>query len=191
LPNASKGFWAKATQLVTTVFSRVCGEGFFGEIQEFLGLFSGMFASMRDHAVKVRELLQSEESAFVLVTSPEPSALAEVAFFRDQIKKKGLPFAGYVLNRSWAYTRGFVSPDTLPRPEEVPACAAEASRKLLLLADEEMKRAIRDRALLSSLRERAEGASATASPHLGEGIEDLRGLVDLAQCLVVPSAARG
>jgi anion-transporting ArsA/GET3 family ATPase len=191
LPGKGGALWKRATQLVSIVFGRAFGDGFFHDLQEFLGLFAGMFSRMREHATHVRTILQSQATAYVLVTSPEPAALAEVAFFREQIREKGLPFAGYVLNRSWAFTRGFKNPTGIPAPDNAPACAAEAARKLQVLAEEELVRAVRDRSLLERLRDRSGGAFATASPHLGEGIEDLRGLVDLARCLVLPSAARG
>jgi anion-transporting ArsA/GET3 family ATPase len=191
LPDRGGLLWRRATHLISVVFGRAFGDGFFRDLQEFLGLFAGMFSGMREHATHVRTILQSEATSYLLVTSPEPAALAEVAYFREQIRAKGLPFAGYVLNRSWAFTRGFRSPSGIPAPAGAPACASEAARKLGLLADEELARAARDRSLLDGLRARAGGGFATASPNLGEGIEDLRGLVNLARCLVLPSAASG
>ncbi|MFO0679108.1 MAG: ArsA-related P-loop ATPase [Polyangiaceae bacterium] len=192
LPKKSSGlFWKRATELVGTVFGRVFGEGFFGDIQEFLGLFSGMFASMREHATAVRELLQSDDASFVLVTSPEPTALAEVAFFRQRILDMGLPFAGYVLNRSWAYTRGFESPESFDVPADAPDLVRSAHEKLVAFANEERERAAHDRDLLAKLREASETVSAVASPHLGEGIEDLAGLVNLARSLTATGSARG
>jgi anion-transporting ArsA/GET3 family ATPase len=188
LPGRGGMLMKRATQLINMVFSRAFGEGFFRDLQEFLALFAGMFADMREHARDVRKILQSQATSYVLVTSPEPAALEEVAFFREELRKKGLPFAGYVLNRSWAFTRGFVSPAGLSPPPDAPECAAEATRKLCALAEEELARAVRDRSLLDQLRERA-GGFAIASPNLGEGIEDLRGLVELAESLVLPSRA--
>jgi anion-transporting ArsA/GET3 family ATPase len=191
LPQTRGAIWQRATHLIGAVFSRVFGEGFFRDIQEFLSLFSGMFGPMREHSLLVRKLLQSDDAAFILVTTPEPSALAEVAFFRNRLKSKNLPFAGYVLNRSWAYTRGFAIPTELPMPLELPPYAAEASRKLMALVEEENLRARVDRDLLHKLRAQSDGGFATATPHLGEGVEDLRGLVTLAHCLVQPSTLHG
>ena len=103
-------FFNAASSLISTVFTKVFGEGFYEELQLFLGAFAGMFGSMRVHAKEVRELLMSPESSFVLVTSPEPSALAEAHFFQKRLEELEVPFEGYVLNRSWAYTRGCCHP---------------------------------------------------------------------------------
>ncbi len=173
-----------ASDLVERVFTRAFGEGFFQDLQDFLGAFSGMFGGMRAHAEAVRELLTSDASAFVLVTSPEPAALAEASFFQKKIGELGLPFAGYVLNRSWAYTRGLVAPEEIPLPEGAGEAERGALRKLGQLADAERWRAQRDRDLLARLRMETSSGAAIATPHLGGAVEDLAGLTELARNLV-------
>jgi anion-transporting ArsA/GET3 family ATPase len=172
-----------ASELIHSVFTKAFGEGFYEDLQSFLGAFSGMFGGMRAHADAVRTLLSGDEAAFLLVTSPEPAALAEASFFQSRIRALGLPFAGYVLNRSWAYTRGFVGPESLADAALDPA-ATLAVRKLTQLADAERFRARRDRDLLARLRMEAGGGSAIATPHLGGAVEDLVGLAALARNLV-------
>ena len=173
-----------AAELVHSVFTKAFGEGFYEELQTFLSAFSGMFGGMRAHAEAVRALLTSTEATFVLVTSPEPAALAEASFFQERIRHLGLPFAGYVLNRSWAYTRGFVGPESIAVGSEAPELERMALRKLGQLADGERWRAQRDRDLLARLRMEAGSGSAIATPHLGGAVEDLAGLGELARNLV-------
>ncbi len=192
-----KGALARAaSDLVERVFTKAFGEGFYKDLQDFLGAFSGMFGGMRAHAEAVRRLLSSEEAAFVLVTSPEPAALAEAGFFQEKITQLGLPFAGYVLNRSWAYTRGFAGPEAIVLPPGADEHQRVALRKLGQLADGERWRAQRDRDLLARLRMDAAhqslgtaaggegGGAAIATPHLGGAVEDLAGLAELARNLV-------
>lgn len=176
------GLLRAASGLIENVFTRIFGPGFYEELQGFLDAFSGMFGSMRAHSEAVRTLLTSDASTFVLVTSPEPSALAEASFFQAKIESLGVPFAGYVLNRSWAYTRGFGPPEA-PGDDAAPALRSGMG-KLSALAQEERRRAERDRMLLSTLRTRTAAGHALATPHLGGAIEDLAGLVDLARNLV-------
>ena len=180
LPSGGAGglFARRARQLVASVFERVFGAGFFEDLQEFLGAFSGMFTAMRSHSESVRKLLTSEEATFLVVTSPEPSALEEGAFLHDRLIDMGLPFGGYVLNRSWAYTRGLESPETIVLPADAPEHTRTGMRKLAALADEERRLAGRDRALLARLADK--GGNAAATPHLGGAIEDFDGLVELA-----------
>jgi len=189
LPSKGGGgglFWGRARQLVTNIFGRIFGEGFFEEIQGFLGAFSGMFSAMRGHSESVRKLLLSDESAFIVVTSPDPSAMVEGAFLEEKLREMDLPFAGYVLNRSWAYTRGLVHPRELPRAADITAIGESALDKLAGLADEELRLAERDRELLAKLRDK--GGSAVATPQLDASIEDFGGLLYLAESLARPSA---
>jgi anion-transporting ArsA/GET3 family ATPase len=177
-------FMRAASDLIERVFSRAFGEGFYKDLQGFLSAFSGMFGGMRAHAEAVRTLLSSEDAAFLLVTSPEPAALAEASFFQTKIKELGLPFAGYVLNRSWAYTRGFGGPEAIELGPEATETDRVALKKLGQLADAERWRAQRDRDLLARLRMETESGSAIATPHLGGAVEDLVGLGTLARNLV-------
>ncbi len=177
-------FMRAASDLIERVFSRAFGEGFYKDLQGFLGAFSGMFGGMRAHAEAVRTLLSSDDAAFLLVTSPEPAALAEASFFQAKIKELGLPFAGYVLNRSWAYTRGFGGPEGIKLQPDAGEIERVALKKLGQLADGERWRAQRDRDLLARLRMETESGSAIATPHLGGAVEDLVGLGTLARNLV-------
>ncbi|MBX3226812.1 MAG: ArsA family ATPase [Labilithrix sp.] len=184
LPKKGGGFLRAASDLVDRVFTKAFGEGFYKDVQDFLGAFSGMFGGMREHAEAVRNLLLSQDATFVLVTSPEPSALAEAGFFRAKITELGLPFAGYVLNRSWAYTRGFVGPEEIALDAGATDRERGALHKLGQLADGERWRARRDRDLLANLRMDAPEGAAIATPHLGGAVEDLAGLAELARNLV-------
>lgn len=185
-------FVRAASDLVERVFSKAFGEGFYKDLQDFLGAFSGMFGGMRAHAGAVRQLLTSDDASFVLVTSPEPAALVEAGFFQEKITKLGLPFAGYVLNRSWAIARGFAAPEGIALPAGAEEHQRTALQKLERLADGERWRAQRDRDLLAKLKvDAARGAApgdgpraAIATPHLGAAVEDLAGLAELARNLV-------
>jgi anion-transporting ArsA/GET3 family ATPase len=187
LPEKKGALWRTASSLIENVFTRIFGEGFYGELQSFLGAFSGMFGAMRGHADAVRDLLSGPDAAFILVTSPEPSALSEAAFFQSRIEELSLPFAGYILNRSWAYTRGFSQPEDIT-VDGTADIVRSAVKKLSLLAEEERARAARDRDLLLRLRQKTRDDAAIATPHLGGAVEDLRGLAELARNLVAFSS---
>lgn len=183
-------FWGRASALISNVFSRVFGQAFYEELQQFLDAFSGMFSAMRLHAEGVKALLTGDDAAFLIVTSPEQAALSEAVFMRDKILDLGLPFRGYVLNRSWACSEGFKAPEEIALPEEAPATLRSALFKMVELARGERERVDRDRGLLAWLRAHApRGAVAVAAPHLGGAIEDLRGLAALASGLTCAPAA--
>lgn len=178
---------AGAASLVRNVFVKVLGESFWAELQEFLERFAGMFDPMRSHAGSVRELLRSDASGFVLVTSPEPAALREAAFFESRLRELELPFEGTVLNRSWAYTRGLQSPQKATGSQS----EAAAIDKMKPFAVHELARADRDRKLLSTIRDRQHGKPAVASPYVVGSLDDLESLVAMARHLVGQSDGNG
>jgi len=175
----------KATELIGSVFDKVFGAELFAEIQEFLGAFAGMFAPMRQHAEGVRDLLRGGNAAFLLVTSPEAAALTEARYFRDRILQMQLPFAGFVLNRSWARAEGLTRPESIALEPTASFDTINGMAKLAQLANVELARVQRDQRLLARLSaELPPGAIAVAAPYLGDAIEDLSGLALLAKGLV-------
>jgi hypothetical protein len=119
----------------------------------------------------------------LLVTSPDQAALEDARYFRDRIVGMGLPFAGFVLNRSWVRTDGLLTPEELERsqPLDVPGMQSGLA-KLKILAGLELDRVQRDRSLLTLLKgEVPATAFAVATPYLGEAIEDVKGLTLLAR----------
>ena len=181
--------WQGANALVGRVLAGIFGASFTTEMRGFVGAFSGLFGGIRQHTERLRERLASPDAAFLLVTSPESAALRESAFFRDTLVERGLPFAGYVLNRSWAGNDA----DALAHPEALlehvgaDAHAEHGVAALSRLADTEQARAESHRALLSRLAEQLPtGAIAVAAPDAGAELEEFSGLVRLGDALAAP-----
>lgn len=189
LPSKGSGLFKRATELIGTVLTRLFSAEFFGELQEFMGAMSGMFGPMRSHAEGVRKLLTSGDSTFLLVTSPDQAALADARYFRDRIHEMRLPFAGFILNRSWVRTDGLVDPESLTLEPSAPM--QSGLEKLKALARIERARVARDTELLAQLKAEVPAtAFAIAAPYLGDAIEDLRGIAALAQGITeVPAPA--
>ncbi|HYO53671.1 ArsA family ATPase [Archangium sp.] len=176
--------WRKTSQLLGNVLGSIFGEGFTQEMRTFLGAFSGLFAGILLRADRLRGRLSSPDAAFLLVTSPEGASLEEASFFRDMLREKGLPFAGYVLNRSWAREDGLTSPEALLRHVEDDGAARDGVEALIGLADLERARAEAHRGLLKRLAEKLPaGAVAVAAPEAGGELEDFGGLVRLGDAL--------
>ncbi|OJH36417.1 ArsA family ATPase [Cystobacter ferrugineus] len=175
--------WRKTSQLLGNVLGSIFGEGFTQEMRAFLGAFSGLFAGIRLRADRLRERLSAKDAAFLLVTSPEQASLDEASFFRDMLHEKGLPFAGYVLNRSWAREDGLLPPEGLLRHVEDDT-ARGGVEALIRLAEQERARAEVHRGLLQRLAEKLPaGAIAVAAPESGGELEDFGGLVRLGDAL--------
>ncbi|MFP2924596.1 ArsA family ATPase, partial [Pyxidicoccus sp. 3LG] len=176
--------WQGAQALVGRVLEGVFGAGFTREMRGFVGAFGGLFAGIRLHTERLRERLASPDAAFLLVTSPESAALREAAFFRDTLLERGLPFAGYVLNRSWARDDALAHPEALLEHVGDDFHAARGVAALSRLAAAEHARAESHRVLLSRLTEQLpSGAIAVAAPEAGADLEEFSGLVRLGEAL--------
>ncbi len=173
------GLLRRAGRFLSQIFARVFGESFVEELQVFLSAFSGMFTALRAHTRGVRELLQSKDAAFLLVTSTDEEAVDEALYFQEKLIERALPFAGFVLNRSYAALERCRHPEELPPLSTAEERAAMA--KLGRLADRERSQAREDRRLLDKLKALAGRGFAVAAPHLGEAVEDLPGLLRLAR----------
>ena len=119
LPKNSRGFRAleRGSEVVTGVLKRLIGQGTIGEIAEFFDAMQGLWDALSERGRAVDELLRSEATRFILVTTPAPAARAEAREFRKLLEDNGMPLAGFIVNR--------VSPR--PSTTEVgpfPACPA-------------------------------------------------------------------
>jgi anion-transporting ArsA/GET3 family ATPase len=180
------GLVARAASNITQrILRAVFGEEFAGELSVFMGTFSTIFAALNVDVSTMREFLSQPDSAFLLVTSPAPETLTEAHFFRDKTHELGLPFRGYVLNRSRARTAGRAFPERALLGEDASPAALAGLGKLQLLGRAEQVAAQRDRDLLAELRKRAGGeALAVAVPNLSEGADDMATLLRVSDMLV-------
>ena len=175
-----------ASKVVTTAMSRAFTPEFVAELQQFLGAFGTLFTKMRIHAKGVRELLQSDQAAFVIITSTEEAAFEEALFFKKRVKELGLDVDGFVLNRSFASEEAQTHP--LERAKTITDPVLQSGlQKLGPLADIESKRAAADRALFARLDDvsrAAQGDGAVALPYLDETVEDLAALAQLSVSII-------
>ena len=75
------------------------------DVQTFVAAFDTLFGGFRARAEQTYQLLRADETAFVVVASPEPDALREAAFFVERLDEERMPLAGLVLNRVSAGAR--------------------------------------------------------------------------------------
>ncbi|MBL9038980.1 MAG: ArsA family ATPase [Archangium sp.] len=172
-----------ASKVLEKVLGAVFGEEFASEFITFLFSFSSIFAALNVDVNEMRTFLSGSDVAFLLVTSPAPETLTEALFFRDKTRELGLPFRGFVLNRS----RASNVDDAWPDETTLGALSTEALAglpKLQAMAQVELEAARRHAALLGELRTRAgdEGV-ALAVPELPQGADDLTTLLAVADVL--------
>ena len=88
-----------ATQALLRTISKVAGAEIVQDAVAFFQAFEGMEEGFRTRAGAVRELLADPSTAYVLVTSPRPDAVAEAGFFAEKLAERDIATAALVVNR--------------------------------------------------------------------------------------------
>jgi anion-transporting ArsA/GET3 family ATPase len=86
--------------VVTNALTKILGAQVLKDMQTFVAAFDTLFGGFRQRAQKTFELLQAEETAFLVVAAPEPDALREAAYFVERLAAEQMPLAGLVVNRA-------------------------------------------------------------------------------------------
>jgi anion-transporting ArsA/GET3 family ATPase len=121
---------------VIKTLSKFTGITFLKELATFIGLFSGLMEGFRERAAALKDILRSEDSSFVLVTSPDESQSQEVLSLHRRLTSRDLAPEVLIVNR--------ISPTPLPLPEE-PNWRTALAEKLYSLqagSSEQIERAI-------------------------------------------------
>jgi anion-transporting ArsA/GET3 family ATPase len=172
-----------ASKVIEKILGAVFGDEFAHELVAFMMTFSGIFSALNVDVNAMRAFLSGPDVAFLLVTSPAPATLAEAHFFQDKTRELGLPFRGFVLNRSRARNTSKRWPDAEALDELSPE-ALGALPRLQAIAQGELEAARRDLQLLVELEQRAgTAATAIAVPELPEGADDMVTLLTIADAL--------
>ncbi|MDZ5664153.1 ArsA family ATPase [Nocardioides sp. zg-1308] len=86
--------------MITGALTKVLGGHLLRDVQTFVAALDTLFGGFRQRAEKTFALLQADETAFLVVASPEPDALREAAYFVDRLTDDEMPLAGLVVNRA-------------------------------------------------------------------------------------------
>jgi anion-transporting ArsA/GET3 family ATPase len=118
-PYASFGWsaWKTASRGVKFLFERIeraTGVETLRQISEFFIAMEAMFDGIADRSRRVREVLTSASTAFVLVTGPDEQVLGQSETLTEKVAILGMPLRGVVVNRLHPLPAG--ADERLPRP---------------------------------------------------------------------------
>jgi anion-transporting ArsA/GET3 family ATPase len=88
-----------ATQALLKTISKVAGAEIVQDAVGFFQAFEGMEDGFRSRASAVHDLLADPATAYVLVTSARPDAVAEAGFFAEKLAERDVAVAALVVNR--------------------------------------------------------------------------------------------
>jgi len=116
-------WFQRGTRLVLRLIEQVSGVGFLEDVSEFLLAFEGMAPGFRQRAERVRALLRSRETGFVLVAGPEQESVTQALAFLARLEGFGVDLQGLVANRVRLWPDESLPPRGDARPEDVAALA--------------------------------------------------------------------
>jgi anion-transporting ArsA/GET3 family ATPase len=166
-----RSLWAQA---MIGLLGRLVGGNLVTDVVDFFADFGGIDDGFRDRAAAIGDLLGSDQTAAVLVTTPRPDRLAEADWIVDQLRARQRPLGAVIINR--------VSPlDLAATAESEPPAGplGENLRQLTAMAEHEQ----RD---IARLLEGVGASAAVPSRQLAEQarpVADVEALVALASLL--------
>src|SRR6202789_2428543 len=121
---------ALATQALLRTLSKVAGAEIVQDAVAFFQAFEGMEDGFRSRAEAVRTLLADPSTAYVLVTSARPDAVAEASFFAEKLTERHIATAALVVNRIHPHFGGTAGP-----PPDLPGPLAALAANMATLND--------------------------------------------------------
>jgi len=164
--------------MVTGAVTRVIGAQVLRDMQTFVAAFDTLFGGFRQRAQKTFELLQADQTAFLVVAAPEPDALREAAYFVERLSEDRMPLAGLIVNRASPPPEGELSADEAmaasarlaqERPESVTA-------GLLRLHADRVRLVERETGLRARFAAAHPSVATAVVPALAGDVHDLDGL---------------
>ena len=143
------------------------------ELAEFIISFRTMYEGFRERSHRVRELLTSDDLAFVLVTTTAPVQRHAMLRFRNELASQGLSVHALVINR----VRPMPSWHALG--EELVAVDVEVAERVCRAAQEELTLARADDQAVRELTQGLGGMPVVELPEQPSDIHDLAGLTAL------------
>jgi anion-transporting ArsA/GET3 family ATPase len=94
--------WKRTSQSLRFVLERIeraTGVETLKQISDFFVAMESLFDGITERSSRVREVLKSEDAAFVLVAGPDERVLEDSEMLTERMRELGMPLKGVVMNR--------------------------------------------------------------------------------------------
>jgi anion-transporting ArsA/GET3 family ATPase len=169
----------RAAQTVVRATARTVGAEVIDDAVAFFAAFEGMEQGFRERSQRVKALLGSGATAFVLVASPRADTVQEAMHFAARLHDQELAVRALVVNRVHPVFSGASADDARQREEAVGGSGTPAGALWANLAD---FRAVAEREedTVRALADRVDPAPVIRVPLLDDDVHDLDGLAVVA-----------
>jgi anion-transporting ArsA/GET3 family ATPase len=174
--------------IFTGVLGKILGAQVLADVGTFVAAIDTTFGGFRERADKTFQLLQQDNTRFLVIAAPEPDAMREASYFVDRLRSEDMPLGGLIVNRVQAVDRDVITAETaLAAAERLAHEEGKdvlTSRLLTLHADR-----LRVRERQHHVTERFTGAHPGVAlaqvPALAEDVHDLEGLEQVGELLAL------
>jgi anion-transporting ArsA/GET3 family ATPase len=181
---------AQSVAVVLRGVGKLTGGGFLEQMSELISDLNDLFGGFRERAARVAAAFRAPDVAYVMVTSPAPLAIREIAYFAERLKDHGMRSDAFVVNRLHA------APSVHPTVTEVEdalrrhalTLAEGAPERILHAVEDEIALASRDAHHLEELEAVRKKLGVTGSPllrvvALPSDVHDVRTLTGISGVL--------
>ena len=93
---------AGTSTIVHGLLGHIFGRDFLEELTAFFKLFGELYEGFRERHEHVGKLFAQSSTAFLVVAAPTDTAIDVARYFLEELRQRGLPLAGVVLNQMHA-----------------------------------------------------------------------------------------
>ena len=162
---------------VTSTMAKIVGAQVLKDLQMFVAAFDTLFGGFRNRAQQTYEMLQTRETAFLVVAAPEPDALREAAYFVERLDSEHMPLAGLVVNRATAELEGLSAEQAIAAAERLESAGSTSpTAGMLRLHADRMRRVAREKRLRQRFSAAHPHVPTAVVPALSTDVHDLDGL---------------
>jgi anion-transporting ArsA/GET3 family ATPase len=188
-------FMTAGVGAITGTMAKIVGAQVLKDLQLFVAAFDTLFGGFRNRAQLTYEVLQTKETAFLVVAAPEDDALREAAYFVERLSSERMPLAGLVVNRATLASGRLSAEEAVAAAARLDAAGGGEEGKqgdggttrltagLLRLHADRMRRVAREERLQERFRTAHPEVSTVVVPALASDVHDLDGLRRVGELL--------
>ena len=162
-----------ATQTFVRTIARVVGADVIDDAVAFFQAFDGMEEGFKHRAIRVKERLRDDDTAFVLVASPRRDTIAEATFFAEKLTEGDIEVRALIVNRMHPHFGTGLAEATRERADSL--AGRDIGSLYRNLADFQLVGS-REEDNLAGLAEKVAPAPVVRVPFLRSDVHDLDGL---------------